>query len=215
MRFIEEMTEAQVRNIKIFGESIEKFIETHISFVILTKAHAYKIKKAIQFSFLDFSSIAKRKFYCDQELKLNQRLAGDMYLDVVPVRQKDGQFLIHSQTGAIADHALQMRRMDNRKEMHRMLQSHSVTHADIVKIAEILVNFHRSLPGIMEPLDARALKDIFNDIRSIEGILNRDFAGKYTGLVSQVRSFSDHFIDSHSTVLEERIRRGLIKDCHG
>ena len=60
-------------------------IETHISFVLLTGTHAYKIKKAVDFGFLDFTTLAARRFFCAEELRLNRRLAPELYLEVVPI----------------------------------------------------------------------------------------------------------------------------------
>ena len=58
--------------------------QTHISFIFLTRDFAYKVKKAVDFGFLDFTTLEKRRFFCEKELELNRRLCGDMYLDVVP-----------------------------------------------------------------------------------------------------------------------------------
>ena len=60
-------------------------LETHISYVLLTGKHAYKIKKNVNLGFLDFTTLAARRFYCEQELKLNRRLAPALYLDVVAI----------------------------------------------------------------------------------------------------------------------------------
>ena len=67
-----------------------RVIETHISYLILTGAYAYKIKKSVTLGFLDFSSLAKRKFYCREEFRLNQRLAPDLYLAVVAITGSPG-----------------------------------------------------------------------------------------------------------------------------
>src|SRR5450631_2845922 len=66
-------------------------VETHISWVLLTGKYAYKIKKPINFGFLDFSTLEKRRFFCYEELRLNRRLAADLYLDVVPITGKPDQ----------------------------------------------------------------------------------------------------------------------------
>ena len=60
-------------------------VETHISWIVLTGPYAYKIKKPVNLGFLDFSTLAARRFYCDEELRLNRRLAADLYLDVVAI----------------------------------------------------------------------------------------------------------------------------------
>ena len=61
--------------------------QTHISFVFLTRKFVYKVKKAVNFGFLDFTTLEKRRFFCEKELELNKRLCGDMYLEVVPINR--------------------------------------------------------------------------------------------------------------------------------
>lgn len=95
--------------------------ETHISYVILTKSYAYKIKKTVQLAFLDFSTLPLRRHYCEQELHFNRRLAPNMYLSVLPVKQYHGRWYIGEGAGETVDYALKMRRMNNRLEMDRML----------------------------------------------------------------------------------------------
>jgi hypothetical protein len=74
-------------------------IETHISWVILGKCYVYKIKKPLLYSFLDFSSLEKRKYCCEKEVRLNQRLTEDLYLDVRSVRETaDGYFIGGTET---------------------------------------------------------------------------------------------------------------------
>ena len=64
-----------------------ELIQTHISFVFLVKNYVYKVKKAVNFGFLDFSTLEKRRFFCEKELKLNRRLCPDIYLEVVPINK--------------------------------------------------------------------------------------------------------------------------------
>ncbi len=88
------MDAAAVRKIKVKGEIVREVIETHISWVLLTDAHAFKLKKDLKFSFLDFSTLEQRKFYCERELFLNRRLAPAMYLRVAPVIEGADGFMI-------------------------------------------------------------------------------------------------------------------------
>src|SRR5512146_2352094 len=67
------------------GAGAVSLIETHISHVLLSGGFAYKIKKPLNLGFLDFSTLDKRRFYCEEELRLNRRLAPDLYLDVVAI----------------------------------------------------------------------------------------------------------------------------------
>ncbi|MGV8378128.1 hypothetical protein ACV341_35185, partial [Pseudomonas aeruginosa] len=78
---------AALQNPALYPHPVERFevIETHISWVLLTGPYAYKIKKPMDFGFLDFTSLDKRRFYCNEELRLNQRLTDDLYLEVLPI----------------------------------------------------------------------------------------------------------------------------------
>ena len=76
-----------------------ELIETHISWVILTNDFAFKIKKPIQYSFLSFSTLEKRKFYCEKELRLNKRLTDNVYLQVVPILFYEGKWTIEGKKG--------------------------------------------------------------------------------------------------------------------
>ena len=64
-----------------------ELIQTHISFVFLTKNYVYKVKKAVNFGFLDFSTLEKRHLFCEKELELNRRLCPEIYLEVVPINK--------------------------------------------------------------------------------------------------------------------------------
>src|SRR5690606_12875986 len=125
-----------------------QFKETHISYVILTEKYAYKIKKPIKTSFLDFSTLELRQYYCQRELELNRRLAASMYLEVLPVRKKGTEFYIGQEEGEIVDYTLKMQRMDNRREMDELLKKGEVTEAHIVKIARKISRFHQEVEVI-------------------------------------------------------------------
>jgi len=81
---------------KVCTESVDRVDvrETHISWVLLTGQYAYKIKKPVQFGFVDFSTLERRRYFCEEELRLNRRYSSDLYLDVVPItgsNEKQGQ----------------------------------------------------------------------------------------------------------------------------
>ncbi len=69
-----------------------QLIQTHVSYVLLTGDYAYKVKKPVNFGFLDFSTLEKRHHFCQEELRLNQRGAAELYLDVIPITKADGSF---------------------------------------------------------------------------------------------------------------------------
>src|SRR6266567_8327846 len=105
------MTKAQidilVRQGKFPGQATRpRLVETHISWVILCEQLVFKIKKPVHYSFLDFSTLEKRKYYCEREVELNKRLTENIYLDVQPVREIAGDLCIGDGNGEIADYAV-------------------------------------------------------------------------------------------------------------
>ena len=112
-----------------------QMVETHISWVLLDDVFAYKIKKPVKFSFLDFSTLEQRIFYCNRELELNKRYSPAVYLEVVPVRMQNGELFLAEGIGKIVDVAVKMRRLDSTKEMDKMLARNEVTPDHIRQLA--------------------------------------------------------------------------------
>ncbi|NND08486.1 MAG: hypothetical protein HKN87_19065 [Saprospiraceae bacterium] len=209
------MTESQIQAIRISGEPPEQWKETHISYVLLSHMHAYKIKKPVKFSFLDFSTLAQRKYYCDQELTLNKRLAAEIYLAVVPIRQLGAYLLMESDDGKLVDYAVKMKRMRGDRQMHHLLADGLVTKNQIISIAEKIVQFHKETI-ICKPLfDSQSMMDDFNDIGSIKKSIRQQLGDRYANLVSDAMQFSDEFIRSNRYHLAQRIERGMIREGHG
>jgi len=97
-----------------------ELIQTHISFVFLTENHVYKVKKAVNLGFLDFTTLGKRRFFCRKELELNRRLCGDMYLEVVPIN-KSNVIKIKGE-GETVEYAVKMKRIPQERMMSRLLE---------------------------------------------------------------------------------------------
>lgn len=118
-----------------------KLVQTHISYVLLAGDFVYKIKKPVDFGFLDYSTLGKRRYYCQQEVILNSRLCSDTYLGVVAIREtKEG---IHiGGAGKIAEYAVHMRRLPEERMMHRLLEAGKVTPAMVRRVADRVAEFH-------------------------------------------------------------------------
>ena len=106
-----------------------RLIETHISWVILTGDYAYKIKKPVDFGFLDFSTLKKRKRYCEQELRLNRRLAPDLYLDIVAITGSANDLHISGDT-EILEYAVKMAQFPQ-SHRHDPIQGHSANNQGV------------------------------------------------------------------------------------
>jgi aminoglycoside phosphotransferase family enzyme len=127
----------------LFPHPVTRFevIETHISIILLTGAYAYKFKKPVDFGFLDFSTLEKRRFYCNEELRLNRRLAPELYLEVVPVSA--GPRL--GADGEVVEYAVRMREFDQAAQFDCLLETGQLTPAHIDALARRIATFHDSV----------------------------------------------------------------------
>ncbi|MCR6641814.1 MAG: hypothetical protein NVV82_23190 [Sporocytophaga sp.] len=93
--------------------------ETSISWILFSENRAFKIKRPVETSFLNFTSLENRKFYCEKELLLNQRFASDIYISVHPVKLHNDYFQIGGEDGKIVDYAVEMRRLPEGKRIEQ------------------------------------------------------------------------------------------------
>ena len=135
-----------LQNPKLFPHKIEyfKIIETHISWVLLTGQYAYKIKKSLNLGFLDFSSLEKRRHYCFEELRLNSRLAKNIYLDVVAINGTEEQPTIDG-SDTVIEYAVKMKQFEYDKTFDQLLAQDQLTSDHIKKTANIIAAFHRRI----------------------------------------------------------------------
>ncbi len=189
--------------------------ETLISWVILTPEYAFKIKKNLRFPFLDFSTLALRKHYCEKEIVLNNRFTQGIYLRVLPIRQTGHRISIGEETGQILDYAVQMKRLDNRRQMSRLLQSGEVTPENMRQLARQLAAFHHKTQKINTSFDVAAMQTDFEDI-----LKSRHFAESHLGrpsvrIIDRAVAFSAAFLDQNARRLKERSMHGFFLDGHG
>jgi aminoglycoside phosphotransferase family enzyme/predicted kinase len=193
-----------------------EFIQTHISAVFLTGEHVYKIKKPVNFGFLDFTTLEKRKFYCHQEVLLNRRLSPEIYLGVVEIRWHEGRIHIGSGPGEIVEYAVLMKQLPAGCLMDQRLSQKTVTEEDLRKIASKIVSFH--LHAATDPRISS-----FGGIDTIRGNLEENFkqTEPYVGralpveIHQKIRKESLQFLLRRSDLFQQRITEGKIRDCHG
>lgn len=208
----------KMKNECLFPDSCEKgaFFETHISWIVLTDHYAFKIKRPVKLSFLDFSTIEKRKFYCLQEIQLNKRLAPDMYIGAIPINKS----LVAEDSdhhGDIIDYAVQMKKMDNEKEMHKLLADNKVNERQLSKLADKIARFHKNTRIINNAFDAKGMTDDFSDIANV---LNKEanesfLSDKYRQIIFKCIERSKEYIHTHKSHFNQRIIEGYQRDCHG
>ncbi len=216
MNFSDLITALQ--NPQIYPHSPRKieFVQTHISAIFMTGEHVYKIKKPVNFGFLDFTTLEKRNFYCHQEVVLNRRLCPEIYLGVVEIRWHEGRIHIGSGPGEIVDYAVLMKQLPADCLMDQRLARKMVTEDDLQKIASKINHFH--LHAATDP-KIRS----FGSIETIRGNLEENFkqTEPYVGralsaeIHEKIREDSDRFMERRSALFQQRITGGKIRDCHG
>ncbi|MBS1975588.1 MAG: hypothetical protein JST13_14650, partial [Bacteroidetes bacterium] len=171
-----------------------EIIETHISWVVLCGQFAYKIKKPIHYHFLDFSTIKKRKFYCEREIDLNKRFGDDVYLDVLPVKKAGDKFFLSNVEGKIVDYAVRMRKLNRERQMDVLLKDGKVTLNDIEQLAEKIAGFHQRAAIVIE----KNLADVgekFLDLKYEKEFLQESIGQRTAAQVSGAINLSNLFIE--------------------
>jgi aminoglycoside phosphotransferase family enzyme len=199
-----------------YAEELERVeaIETHMSWVFLTGEHAYKLKKPVRYDFLDFSTLEARRADCEEEVRLNQRLAGDVYLGVARLTATPQGTLALDGTGRVVEWLVKMRQLPRERMLDRALAAETVTAAELTSLGERLGRFYRSLPPVALPppgFRGRLERDIAgcaSELERAEYALDGVRARK---LAAEMLSF----VDREAALLELRERTGKVVEGHG
>ncbi len=191
-----------------------KVIETHASWIFLSSDYAYKMKKPVNFGFLDFSSHTKRHFFCTEELRLNRRFAPELYLDVIPVGGSIDQPRLN-QEPALA-YLVKMRRFPQENQLDRMLAAGNLTVTELIEFAAKIAAVHRqaahtdpdSCFGTPESV-IRPIRQNFEQIRSALP----DSVALQT--ISNIEEWSEATFSAVQPFLLARREEGYIRECHG
>jgi aminoglycoside phosphotransferase family enzyme len=196
------------------AENIQ-LVQTHISFVLLAGEFVYKFKKPVDFGFLDFSTLEKRQYCCEQELLLNRRLCPDIYLGLVTITSEGDGFALNG-NGAVVEYGVKMVRMPEDRMMVNLIRKGQVDREQIDALVDVLVPFYQQA-------DRSAEIDGFGTAESVAvNVLEnfeqtKGFIGG--GAVSQeqfdrISGWAEKFL-SQEQLFSDRIRGGYIRDCHG
>lgn len=189
-------------------------IETHMSWVFLTPDHAFKLKKPVRVDGLDFGTLARRHFYCMEELRLNRRLAPSVYLDVVPLRLDARGVPGLWAEGEIVDWLVMMRRLPVDRMLDRLLAAGTATGDDMGRLAARLAAFYGNLPPALH--DPEVYRErLAREIARHEARLCDPELAVPAGQVRPVCARLRLFLEHRRELLAERVRRGRIVDGHG
>lgn len=218
------MTDEEFKILKqrlcISGKSVAPddfhFVETHISYLLLGREFAYKIKKTLKLPFLDFRSLKARKHACSQEVHLNKRLAPDMYIGVVSVSRDHGKIQIDgSSPSATSDYAVKMRRVDNQLEMDELLQKQEVSHQQINQLAKTIADFHKKSFPVNKIWKLDHLQDTYNQLKEWSPYAAEHMGNTYAKVMEDSCELSDLFLAKNIDYINERSQKKWVRDLHG
>jgi uncharacterized protein len=195
-------------------EKVE-LVQTHISFVFIAGDLVYKVKKAVDFGFLDFTTLEKRKYFCEEELRLNRRLAPETYLEVVVIGEgANGALRLGS--GRPVEYAVVMKKLPLERMLKNLLAEGKAGVEAMDAIARKVADFHRKAETGGE-IDAIGGIDTIRHNHDE----NFDQTQKYIGLTIPrarydfLRDYVNRFLERERPLLEKRVRDHRIRDCHG
>nr|WKN37571.1 phosphotransferase [Tunicatimonas sp. TK19036] len=188
--------------------------ETHISYVLMTEDCAYKIMKTVKLDFLDFSTLGQRKHNCEEEQRLNQRLAPDVYRAVVPVTRQGDQLKLEAE-GEVLDYAVKMKRLDEQRLMSKLLEKKQVTEQHIRQLAEVVATFHAQAPVVQQVASTTEFAANFNELAEQADWVKEQMRSDCADIISEAVSLSDQFLQQNGNLLKQRQKVGLVRDVHG
>jgi uncharacterized protein len=194
------------------GQRVER-LETHAAFVFLIADRAYKMKRAVRYSFLDFSSLAKRRQVIEAELSLNRRTAPELYRRVLPVtRDERGQLALDGSDPPI-EWLLEMTRFDQSALLDNVAARHGLDDALLERLAEEIVAFHRAAEVRKDHGGAAGIRMVIEGNAQDLGSLAGEVLPEDAVAALNERTFAE--LEAHQALLEERRRTGRVSYCHG
>jgi len=198
------------------GPDDVQLIQTHISWIFIAGDLVYKVKKAVDFGFLDFTTLEKRKYYCEQEVVLNRRFAPDVYVDVVAITEDGGGTLRPVGEGAVIEYAVEMKKIPEERMLYRLMEAGRVTEDDVRRVGRYLARIYGDIPS-----DERAQKFGTSEVIATNVLENFDQTRRYregpvsTAAFDALEAWSRSFMEKNRPLFSARGEKEYIKDCHG
>ncbi|CAN2039188.1 Aminoglycoside phosphotransferase domain-containing protein [Candidatus Magnetomoraceae bacterium gMMP-15] len=192
-----------------------RVLQTHISYVFLTGNFAYKMKKPVDFGFVDFTTLKKRKFFCEQELELNRRLCKDLYLDIIGITRNKKKLELNGE-GEPIEYVIKMKEIPQKYIMTGLVKAKKVGKDTLKNIAEILDEFYKNAKSndyIKKFGSISAIrKKIDDNIKESESFIGKTITKEQYDFINKA---SQDFIENNKPLFEKRVRDNKITDRHG
>ncbi|RZM82372.1 bifunctional aminoglycoside phosphotransferase/ATP-binding protein [Leptolyngbya iicbica] len=194
-----------------------RLMQTHVSYVLLTGDFAYKVKKSVDFGFLNYSTLAKRQHFCAEELRLNQRAASPLYLEVVPIAQQGDRYILgDAEGGEVVEYAVKMRQFPQATLLSHLFEQGGLSQELLRKLAEAIADFH---------LKAETNDYIreFGTVENVRQSIDENYeqtVGFIGGPQTQqqfddTKAYTDKFFATQAALLQQRMDQNKIRACHG
>ncbi len=192
-----------------------ELVQTHASYVAIAPPFVYKVKKPLDLGFLDFSTLEKRRHFCELEVQLNRRLCADIYEGVIPISLRNGA-LVLGEGEEIVDYAVKMQRLSDGDFLHQRLARGELGRTDLERIADRLQKFYRaqaSSPEVAAWGRIERLKvSTDENFRQTEALLGSSLSRPAW---EAIRYYTDRFYQQNTRLLNRRRAEGHVLDCHG
>ena len=208
---------AEMMEPNLYGKGVKRvrLIQTHTSWVFLTGTHAYKVKKPVNFGFLDYTALSARRFFCAEEFRLNQSLSPDIYIEVMPITEARGRLKLGGR-GRVIDYCLAMKELPQDWIMTEQLKHDRVTFEHIDQIARSIAEFHARAERGREVAQ-------YGSSEIIRLNWDENFAQtmEFRGRTITYRAFDEtksaveRFIAGHRGLFRRRRAGGFVRRCHG
>lgn len=209
---------AQMQTAQFYPHPVKlpiELIQTHISCVFLTGEYAYKLKKNVNFGFLDFSSLEKRRHFLAEELRLNKPLAPELYLEILPIRQQGEKYSLEGE-GEIVEYVLKMRQFPQENLFINLFTAGKLSEADIENWAKVVAKFHQETTTNEYILG-------FGTVEKIKQSVDENYqqTSKYIGITqtqqqyAATKAFTEQFFRKNAALFAKRQADKKIKECHG
>ncbi|MEA5534739.1 AAA family ATPase [Crocosphaera sp. XPORK-15E] len=208
----------QLQNPEIYAHSVKTPIEvmqTHSSVVFLTGDYAYKIKKPVNFGFLDYSTLDKRQHFLNQELTMNKEIAPDLYLEVLSITEENHQLSL-SGKGEIIDYVLKMNQFPQDCLLINLFEAGKLEESHLQELGKTVSQFHQNTK-------TNDYIRSFGDIEVIKKSIDENYqrTEKYIGIAQtkqqyqETKQFTDNYFLSNKELFEQRKKQNKIRECHG
>ncbi len=214
------MDDTQIKSLlcsTVYEHDTDKFevIQTHLSWVILTGAFAYKIKKPISLGFNDYTTLELRKHYTELELKLNQSLAPELYIEVRPIYEHQGH-LSFKPGGEVVEYALKMNQFDQSQLLSHLHQTEGLSKAIVKSIALQIAAFHDKLEPVDEASSFGQPETVMAPVLdNFETMLGMELCQPVHTKVREIQAHIERSFEALKPVLSSRKAQGFTRPCHG